>query len=154
MNVTLKLTLDGISVEVTGEAKYAESKLHELVEKYSGRPPSKSNIHSAPKNGEKRKGLAAPEFLKKVSPKSQNTKALALGYYLEKYGESENFTTAELTTACLKAKQGAFTNVSDSIAKLISQGFLMGAGEKDGKRAYALTTSGEKEIEALIADEA
>lgn len=150
-NVTLKVGLGNFSVEVTGPERYAERKLEELIGRYlvSGRPPS-SDISLTPKTtktGGKR--LTPAEFLATLAHKNQRDRAMALGYFLEKSEGSQSFTTSDLKQLEPKIKY-PFTNISDTVPKLVSRGLMMNAGEKDGQRAYALTASGEVYVESLM----
>lgn len=148
--VTLKLSMGTFSVEVSGPAEYAERKLEELVGRYlsSAKPsvtePRVSTV-AIDKGGKK---LAAAEFLRKVGPRNQSDRALTLAYYLEQTDKQSAFTTTELRDLSKKAKY-PFTNISDTVAKLVSRGLMMSSGDKDGQRAYALTASGEEYVESL-----
>lgn len=62
----------------------------------------------------------------------------------------ESFNTADLTEIGRVAKQPKFTNISDTVAKLVQQGQLMGAGERESKRVFVLTTTGEECVENFL----
>ena len=149
--VTLKVQYGNFSVEVSGPENYAEKKLDELLKKYG----NVQKAHEPTSPAEKKlvtassKKISPAEYIKKESPKSQADRALLLWYYLEKLESRENFSTNELTEINKIAKQSRFTNISDTVAKLVKQGLMMGSGETDGKRAFTLTTSGEEAVEAL-----
>jgi len=149
--IVLKVQLGHFSVEVTGSVEYAERKLDELIQKYG--PSHAMDLHTQteiPATGKGGKPLSSSEFIKKVSPKNQAEKALALAHYLEKVKNMESFTTADLTEIGREAKQSKFTNISDTVARLVQQGQLMGAGEREGKRVFVLTTTGEEYVENLL----
>ena len=151
-NVTLKLAIGHLSVEVTGPTKYAEKKLEELVNRYLPGVklgPTEGAVKATPARLTKK--IAPSEFMRKASPRNQTDRALGLAYYLENFQGVESFTTAELTEAGKVAKQRSFTNISDTVARAVSQGLFMSAGEKEGgRRAYALTTSGEEYVESML----
>lgn len=152
--VTLKLSVGSFSVEVSGPAKYAEKKLEDLISKYlsgSIKSPSTDSATTSSSShqqvgGKKKKG-SAPEILRKVS--NQTDRALLLGYYLERMENQSSFTTGELASTGRTAKY-SFTNISDSVARLVSRGMMMSAGEKEGQRAYTLTATGEEYAENII----
>lgn len=154
-NVTLKVQIGSVAVEVTGSPEYAEKKLDELLQKYSSsrgigysvQPTPSAHVASA---GGKGKELSPSEYIKRLAPKNQSEKALILAYYLEKHKGFDSFTTTELTDLGREAKQPRFTNISDTVSSQVQQGMLMGAGKKEANRAYALTTSGEEYVEGLI----
>jgi hypothetical protein len=151
-DVTVKLTIGNFSVEVTGDSDYVDKKIEELVSRFlsSWRPISSepAAMTSVPLEAGGKKTSAA-EFLKKSTAKNQSDRALALGYYLEKFGGFSGFTSTDLAQLGKETRQ-PFANASDSVAKLTSRGFMMSAGDKEGQRAYALTASGEAYVEALL----
>jgi len=151
-NVTIKLAIGSFTVEVTGPRQYAESKLEELVGRYLSSSTRPSTSESAPRIALEQQGkkTSPSEFLKKLKGTNQTDRAIALGYYLERMDSQSNFNTTELRNLG-KAAKHPFTNVSDSVARLVARGLMMSAGEKDGQRAYALTASGEEYIESMLA---
>jgi hypothetical protein len=151
-NVTLKITMGAFSVEVTGPEKYAETKLEELVGRYltSSRPgTTEASTISSQSSKPSGKKLAPAEFLRTLAHKNQRDRALALGYFIEKIERAQNFTTGDLKALESKIKY-PFANISDIVTKLVSRGFMMNAGDKEGQRAYALTASGEIYVESLM----
>lgn len=149
-DVTVKLTIGSVSVEVTGPKAYVDKKFDKLVAQFLGSPKSLSGEPSATSVGLDKKGkkTSAAEFLKQSTAKNQFERALLLGYYIEKSG-STNFTSGDLVRLGKETKQ-PFTNASDTIAKLSGRALMMSAGEKDGARAYALTASGEADVEEML----
>lgn len=150
-DVTLKVTVGSITVEVTGPQEFAEKKFQELVIQYLGSGRSgTAETKASPvplESGGKR--LAPGEFLRKADAKNQPDRAMALAYYLERVEQMQSFTTGELGEKAREAKY-PFGNVSDSVYKLTARGLMMSAGDKDGARAYALTASGEQYVEAML----
>jgi len=147
--VTLKIQLGNFAAEVSGTADYAESTLEKLLEKYGPSRSAGQGFTGTPAIAATGKPLSPSEFIKKIAPKNQSEKALVLSHYLEKYKGMESFTTADLTEIAREAKQPRFTNISDTVAKLVQQGSLMGAGEKENKRVFVLTTTGEEFVDNL-----
>ncbi len=149
--IVLKVQIGNFSVEVTGSVEYAEKKLDDLIQKYD--PSHRKDSHTqttTTTNAARVKPLSPSEFITKVSPKNQSERALVLAHYLEKVKNMESFNTADLTEIDRVAKQPKFTNISDTVAKLVQQGQLMGAGEREGKRVFVLTTTGEEYVENLL----
>lgn len=147
--IVLKVQIGNFSVEVTGSVEYAEKKLDDLIQKYD--PSHRKDFHTQiTTNAGGGKPLSPSEFIKKVSPKNQSERALVLAHYLEKVKNMESFNTADLTEIGRVAKQPKFTNISDTVAKLVQQGQLMGAGERESKRVFVLTTTGEEYVENLL----
>jgi hypothetical protein len=152
-DVTLKLSLGAFSIEVSGPQEYVDQKVTEFVGKFLPSPlrsvnPSESSAASnAITTDVGGKKLAAAEFLKRISHTNQQDRALALGYYLEKVEGLTSFTTKELLEASRQAKY-PFSNISESVSRLVGRGLMMSAGDKEGARAYSLTASGEQQIES------
>ena len=149
--VTIKLTVGSFSTEVTGPPKYADKKVDEFINRFLTSAKT-STIESKPTSGPSKPGgkiLSAAEFVKKTDPRNQWDTALLLAYYLENTKKVANFTSAELNGLGREIKR-PFTNPSDTVAKLTSRGLMMSAGDKEGKRAYALTASGEQYVEAMV----
>jgi len=152
-NVTIKLTVGAFSAEVAGPQEYAEQKLNDLVEKYfppqlKTSPVAETQPASAVVSDAAGKKLSPAEFLKKISHTNQLDRALALGYYLEKVGGANSFTTKEILELSRQVKY-PFANVSESVSRLIGRGLMMSAGDKEGGRAYALTATGEQMIDSM-----
>jgi hypothetical protein len=149
--VTIKLTVGSFSAEVTGPPKYAEKKIDEFVTRFLtgarvSATESKPTVGPSKIGG---KALSAAEFVKKTNPRNQWDTALLLAYFLETTRKVSSFTSAELNSLGREIKR-PFTNTSDTVGKLASRGLMMSAGDKEGKRAYALTASGEQYVEAMV----
>jgi hypothetical protein len=77
--------------------------------------------------------------------KTETQKVLALGYFLEYMENMESFNVNDLETAFRSAKERLPKNMNDAVNKNIARGFLMdAAGKKDAKKAWCLTSTGEK----------
>ncbi len=149
--IVLKVQIGNFSVEVTGSVEYAEKKLDDLIQKYGPSHGKDSHTQTpATANVERGKPLSPSEFIKKVSPKNQSERALVLAHYLEKVKNMESFDTTDLTKIGREAKQPKFANISATVAGLVQQGRLMGAGEKESKRVFVLTTTGEEYVDNLL----
>lgn len=96
------------------------------------------------------KKLSAKEFLLTKNIKTDLHKTLALAFYLERMGGMSSFNVNDLADAYRSAKEKRPGNLSDTIGKNMARGLLMGASEKDGKKAWTLTVTGEKFIEVEL----
>ncbi len=151
-NVTMRVRVGDSEVEVTGPVDFVEKKVAEFLAKQGQAVDSTSRRATggategaeAPKT--RKKAMAVAQFFKKVGPKTDVNRALAAGYYMERYKNEESFTAAEVYETIRAAKISPPGNPSDTIAKNVKKGYMMAAGEKDGKRAFVLTTDGEDAI--------
>lgn len=149
-DVTLKLSIGNLSVEVSGPQEYADKKLEELVGKYlSGSVKAQTDQSTRVLDTPSGKKMSPAEFVRKAGHSNQTDRAILLGYYLEKMDNQSNFSTADLATLG-KSTKYPFTNISDNVARLVARGLMMSAGDKEGARAYALTASGEEFVESMI----
>lgn len=96
----------------------------------------------------KMKKISAREFLMTKELKTDTQKALALGYYLEHVEGMPSFNIDDLVVVFQAAKERRPQNMNDMVNKNITRGFLMDATEKKGnKKAWVLTSTGEKYVE-------
>jgi hypothetical protein len=155
-DATIKLTIGGFTVEVSGTEEYVDRTFDPLVEKFlpaqfrSGNvaaigPESPVTAEITDATGKK---LAPAEFLRKLSHTNQLDRALALGYYLEKMQNVSSFTTKELLELSKQVKY-PFANISESVSRLVGRGLMMSAGDKEGVRAYSITATGEQMIDSM-----
>jgi len=91
----------------------------------------------------------AKEFLMTREIKADTQKVLALGYFLEYMEGMESFNVNDLEAVFRAAKEKPPANMNDAVNKNIARGFLMeAAGKKDAKKAWCLTSTGEKYLES------
>jgi len=158
-SVTMRIRVGDNELEVTGPTEFVEKKIAEFIElnktvplarsvppQLSGRPPVEKATEST-------KTLSLAQFFRKANPRTDYDKALAAGYYLEFFRKMENFTSAEIRDAIQKeAKTQPPVNPSDATSKNIKKGYMMSAGDKDGKRAFVLTSDGEDAVREMLQD--
>lgn len=95
--------------------------------------------------------LSAQELIHLCGATSLMDKAVVLAYWLEEYQGNESFTSADLKTAFLSAREPAPANPSDVVAKLETARRLM-KGEKIGKaQSYRLTRTAMNEVRQWLA---
>ena len=118
-----------------------ESRIALLEKKISG-----ENIVIA---NDKQKLLSIKEFLLPVKILNDVHKTLLIAYYIEKITRVTSFNIDDIEKTYRSAKEQIPTNLNDKINKNIGKGFLMEAVEKkNNKKAWELTSLGEKSIEA------
>jgi len=155
-NVTMRVRIGDSELEVTGPIDFVEKKIAEFREHQKTTPLAGSTITPpllpTQTSHKSTKGMSAAQFFKKISPKSDADRVLAAGYFLEKYKNEESFTAAELSHIIQKeAKTPPPKNSNDVVNGNIRKGYMMAAGDdKDGKKAFVLTTDGEEAIETSL----
>lgn len=93
------------------------------------------------------KKISAKEFLLSKVIKTDLHKTLLLGYYLERIEGMSSFNIVDLVSAYQAAKEPRPGNLSDTVGKNMTRGLFMAAPKKEGKKAWMLTTTGEKYVE-------
>ena len=88
------------------------------------------------------------EFLQEKKPNSDPKKTRAIAYYLEHYKGYTSFTSEDIQKGYQSAKEPVPTNIADTIGKNIAGRFMMESEKKAGKRAWTLTSTGVKNVEA------
>lgn len=149
-NVTMRVRVGDAEIEVTGPADFVEAKIAEFVDKFKSATPVRlqsPTLTKEPVGTAAVKSMSIGQFMKRVSAKTDVDKALAAGYYLEKHENAEKFTAADIRTTIKGAKMPPPKNPNDAINKNIKKGYIMAAGDKDGKMGYVLTTDGEQAID-------
>ncbi|MGA8036366.1 MAG: hypothetical protein WA823_13355 [Candidatus Acidiferrales bacterium] len=114
------------------------------------RRDEKPTVDSAERSG---KTLSIREFVQALSLKKHTDITLAFGYYLEKYSDVPAFTPADINNCYYEAKLDT-SNTSQMITQNIKRGYMMPSqkkGEKDKKKLYTLTSSGERFIDSKLA---
>jgi hypothetical protein len=99
------------------------------------------------------KKISIKEFLLTRNLKDDQRQTLAIGYFLEKYGGNTSFNTSDINKGFRDAKIKPPQNINDKVNKNIAKGYMMEAvEEKDNKKAWVLTSTGEKIIESNFSE--
>lgn len=95
-----------------------------------------------------KKKLSLREFVLTKKPQNDVYRALAIGYFLEKYEGFPCFTTKDIEQGFRRARERVPSNVPDKIFKNRNNGHMMKSEKmKDKKTAYVLTNSGMAFVE-------
>ena len=154
-HVTMRVRVGDSEVEVTGPSGFVEAKIADFLNRHRREPapPSATSLPaSGPASPAGGKSMSVAQFFRKVAPKTDVDRTLAAGYYLEYIANLESFTAADVRETIRGAKIPPPRNPSDAVAKNIKKGLMMGAGDKDGKMAFVVTTDGEEAVRALLAE--
>jgi hypothetical protein len=94
------------------------------------------------------KKMSAKEFLMTKNVQSELQKVLVLAHFLEHQEGLVFFNVSDLEGMFRSAREKLPKNMNDAVNKNIARGFLMEAAEKkDSKKAWSLTSTGERFVE-------
>lgn len=98
------------------------------------------------------KKQSAKEFLLTKSLSSETQKVLALAYFAEREDGLTSFNVSDLEAIFRAAREKLPKNMNDAVNKNVARGFIMEAAEKkDSKKAWQLTSTGERFVEEEMA---
>lgn len=128
--------------EIIKKISNLEMRLTVLEQKLTTKTSSPTGTHQ--------KKQSAKEFLLTKNISGDVQKTLILAYYLEHVEGLESFNVPDLEKIFQLAKEKKPSNLNDMVNKNISSGYIMDFAEKkDSKKAWTLTSSGEKFVETL-----
>ena len=155
--VTMRIRLGGNELEVTGPKGFVEEKIEEFIK--LNKPASSARVYMdanegapAKSAGDMGKPLSAAQLFKKASPRTDVDRALLAGYFLENHSDQECFTAAEVKDTIRAAKITPPKNPNAAVDKNIKKGLMMPAGDKDGKKAFVLTSDGEDSAHGMLGE--
>ena len=94
------------------------------------------------------KQLSIREFLNEKKPTNDVERVLGMGFFLEKYEGYACFNVDDIKNAFVKSKEPLPQNIHDKINMNIRKGHITEyPEEKDNKKSYHLTTTGERVVE-------
>jgi len=101
-----------------------------------------------------KKAVSIKEFILEKKPDGDVEKTLVVGYYLEHYVNASPFNAKDLEALFRKAKESVPKNINDKVIKNVVRGFMMEAEtKKDKKKAWTLTSTGERFVESGLKEE-
>lgn len=101
-----------------------------------------------------RKKMSIKDFVLTKNAKDDLRRTLAIGYYLEKHGDSESFNIKDIEKGFRDAKINPPQNIHDKVNKNIVKKHMMEAAEEKGnKKAWVLTSIGENIVENNFKEE-
>lgn len=100
------------------------------------------------KKNKYKENMSIQEFLREKGFGSNTDKFLALAYYLEKFRDTDNFTTNDVKALFLEGKEKLPGNISDCAGKNTQKGYIqLVQGNKKNVKQYSITRSGEEFID-------
>ena len=99
------------------------------------------------------KKISVKEFVLTKNATDDQRRTLTIGYFLEKYGGNTSFNTTDINKGFRDAKIKPPQNINDKVNRNIAKGYMMEAvEEKDNKKAWVLTSTGEKIVESNFSE--
>ena len=130
------------------DIKQLNEKVSSLEKRVSALEARGSNNPVGPV-AESEKKLSIKEFILSTSPSDDVQKTLAIACYLEKYEGFTSCNVEDLKRGFQLAKEATPANMNDKVNMNIKKGHMAEAKEKkDGKKAWIVTNSGEKFLNA------
>lgn len=152
--VTMRVRIGENELEVTGPSDYVDEKIDEFLKLQKPVESIGSHSTALPDVGQQAstrgKQLSISEFIRKISPKTDVDRVLATGFFLENFRGEDKFTASEVTELIKESKNTPPKNSNETINKNIRKGFMMAAGDKDGKISFVLTSDGEDIINDIL----
>ncbi|HVP50165.1 MAG TPA: hypothetical protein VMT56_02980 [Candidatus Bathyarchaeia archaeon] len=94
------------------------------------------------------KALSIKEFILTKKPEDDVQRTLVIGYFLEKHKKLASFNVDDLREGFRTAKEPAPGNLNDKVLRNVKNAHMMEAEQKkDSKKAWVLTSSGERLVE-------
>lgn len=151
-NVTMRVRVGDSELEASGPQDFVETKIADFLKKQQKTIRGESGKTLTRKIGILATGkkLSVAQFFRKLATQTDVDRALAAGYYLERYENLENFTALEVKEKIRAAKINPPKNTNNSIDLNIKKGLIMPAGDKEGRRAFVLTSDGEDAISDML----
>lgn len=132
-------------MDVEKEITDIKKRLEQLENKHQTAPAMIANESSL-------KQVSIKEFILMKKPTSDVTKALIIGYYLEKFSDMTSFNIKNLEDAFRQSKEPLPKNMNDVVNKNIVKGHMMEVEQKDDCKAWVVTATGEKFVENTRVD--
>lgn len=95
------------------------------------------------------KKTSIKEFIIEKGISTDTDKAVVIGFFEEKFVGLNSFNVDDLESGFREAKEPIPKNLNETVNKNVRKGYIMESGEKDGKKAWTLTNSGESYVGEL-----
>jgi hypothetical protein len=153
-NYRIRYKKGDFEVEVQGDKAWVEGKFEELKKemppKASLPSPSGSQTPAPPTTGDATLSGSLVEFIKAKGDPSKHTDRMVLfAYWLFKKENMSSYNIPDIINCYDVTRIPKPVNASDIMNYIQGQGFVTVKEEKDGKKAWIITTTGEKYVEQM-----
>ena len=139
----IKYRKGDFEIELQGDKEWVEQKFQEFIE-------SKKVKLEAVAARAKELASSLVEFLKnKGNPKKHTDRALIFSYWLFHRENMQAYNVDDIAKCYDEARITKPKNLTDIMNKLQAKGYVKPVGEKDGKKAWVITQSGEGRLDQM-----
>jgi DNA-binding PadR family transcriptional regulator len=155
-NYRIRYKKGDFEVEVQGDKAWVVEKFEELKKDIPPKAPLKIPSGSQPSASTTDDGTlpdSMVEFIKaKGNPSKHTDRAVLFAYWLFKKEDMSSYNIADIDNCYDQTRIPKPANTSDIMNKIQAQGFVAAVKEeKDGKKAWVITQTGEKYVEQMSA---
>lgn len=126
------------------------SKIKHQLAKLETRVAKLESEQSLPRRRSSVERPSINEFIITKGISTDTDKTLVIAYYLEKFEGLSESNTDDLSRGFKRAKEPPPGNLNETVNKNVRKGYLMETGQKEGKKAWALTNSGNNFVETSL----
>lgn len=142
-NYKIRYRKDNFEIELQGDKEWVEQKFREFMENKIVEPRAMTI-------GAKTLSDSLVEFLKnKGNPKSHTDRAIVFSYWLFHKENMETYNVDDIAKCYDETRIIKPKNLTDIMNKLQAKGYVKPAGEKEGKKCWVITQSGEEYVEQM-----
>ena len=144
MSYRIKYRKDNLEIEVQGDKDWVEKKFTDLMEKQfveKGAPERKPSSKELPDS--------IVEFLKEKGARNHTDRIIMFCYWLVHNKGYASYNADDISACYSEARISPPSNINSMMNHLQGKGYLLLTNEKDGKKAWVITQTGEEYVENM-----
>jgi len=152
-NYRIRYKKRDFEIEVQGDKAWVEGKFEQLKKDMLSKAvmsDSPTSQTTTPIAGETTLAGSLVEFIRgKGNPRGHTNRAVLFAYWLFKKENMSSYNTTDIEKCFDETRLPKPANTSDVMNRLQAQGFVTTTAEKDGKKAWVITGTGEQQVEQM-----
>lgn len=152
-NYRIRYKKRDFEIEVQGDKAWVEEKFEQLKKDILSKatiPGSASSQTSTPIIEGTTLTGSLVEFIRKMgNPRGHRNRALLFAYWLFKRENMASYNYMDIEKCFADTRLPKPANTTDVMNKLQAQGLVTTTADKDGRKAWVITASGEREVEQM-----
>lgn len=149
----IKLSMNGIELEIEGDREFVESKISDLswidsfsqkFQEQTTRPLSKIALTA--------KKPSFTEFSTDLNPQTHLERILTIAYYLYKF-EERDFTYDDVENFYEQRRWPRPANPRQAVSDLIEEGYIEESGKTNGKKSFRILEKGIRYVESRFKED-